>query len=204
MQRLSGVTLAFRLAGAIGAAVLMAAGASACASPGPGSSASSLATGETAHFTGNGLSFEYPAAWRSQWWEDTSSFSHLITYLSPSTLHNPCSQSTTATSRSVSCGFPIQELPAGGVLVTWTVNGFFGAGRIKANATVDDHAAVVTKNRPGSCAPIGGDETITVEIRRAAADNWYTMTACIRAPGLHQDELVVQKMLKTVRISTSW
>jgi hypothetical protein len=157
-----------------------------------------------ARFTRYGLSFRYPATWRARSWNDASSFSALITYLSTSQLRNPCTRSTTATSISVSCGEPIRRLPAGGLLVTWTANGFPGGpGITKTNSLIGGRPAVVMAGVLEPCAGIGGDEAITVKILRAVADNWYTMTACLRAPGVRQDELAVRAMLKSVRISGS-
>jgi hypothetical protein len=40
-------------------------------------------------------------------------------------------------------------------------------------------------------------------IPRTVADNWYELDACLRGPGLAQQEAAISAMLKSVRISTS-
>lgn len=157
-----------------------------------------------ARFTGSGLSFQYPAGWRARSWQDVSSFSALITYLSSTRLHNPCTETVTATFTRASCGYPIQQLPDGAILVTWTADGSpAGPGSTKVNATIGGLPAVLTTSVPGSCAEIGADATVTAQIVRPGADNWYTMTACMRAPSLHADELAVAAMLRSVRFSAA-
>lgn len=193
----------FGLARVITILALVTAGSAGCAPAGHSSADPRPVTVNLARFTGQGLSFRYPGTWQARSWNDVSSFSALITYLSPSQLHSPCTRSSTATSISMSCGYPVRQLPAGGLLVTWTANGFPGkSGITTSNSVIGGRPAMVTTSAPGSCAGIGGDETITATIPRAA-DNWYTMTACLRAPGLRQDELAVRAMLRSVRISGS-
>lgn len=74
---------------------------------------------------------------------------------------------------------------------------------METNSIIGGRPAVVTTRVPGTCAGLGADETITAKILRAAADNWYTMTACLRGPGVRPDELAVRAMLGSVRISGS-
>jgi hypothetical protein len=47
----------------------------------------------------------------------------------------------------------------------------------------------------------GGTETIAVMIPRDAPDNWFQMDACLRAPGLPQQEAQISAMLRTVRMA---
>jgi hypothetical protein len=48
---------------------------------------------------------------------------------------------------------------------------------------------------------LSGTETITVMIPRAAPDNWYQMDACLRSPGLAQQEAEISSMLRSVEIA---
>ena len=44
-------------------------------------------------------------------------------------------------------------------------------------------------------------ETITVIIPRATPGTWYQMDACLRAPGLPQQQAQISSMLRSVRIA---
>jgi hypothetical protein len=157
---------------------------------------------EIARFPNEGLSFKYPARWHAYWWnEGPSTLSTLITVLSPSRLRNPCSRSISTSGIRIFCGYPIHRLPAGGILVTWTATGFpTGSGITKFNDTIGGRRALVTATAPGFCSQIGGDETITATILRTGADNWFTMTGCVRGPRLRQSEQAIKKMLRSVRV----
>jgi len=156
-----------------------------------------------AHFSGGpsvGLAFDYPATWRAQWWDYHSSFTFLITYLSPLTLHDPC----TRTSSSTSCSQPLAALPAGGVLVTWQNVGIprpLGAPEIEnPNTTIDGQASRVTTERPGDCSLVDADETVTADISRPGG-NHFEMIACLRQPGVASDEALIHLMLASVRVT---
>jgi hypothetical protein len=190
--------------------VVLAAG---CASTTSGGSATS-ATSErpsaaatepataTASLSAMGLAFRYPANWRSgSWRSDEPRLSALIVYLSTSRLRGPCVVRTGPGRMAETCKYPIAVLPPGGVLVRWSANGF-PAWRIpKANTTVAGRQAVETRISGGWCAMLSGTETITVMIPRAAPDNWYQMDACLRSPGLAQQEAEISSMLRSVEIA---
>ena len=74
----------------------------------------------------------------------------------------------------------------------------------KANTTVAGRKAVETRTSGGWCVTLGGAETITVMIPRTAPDNWYQMDACLRGPGLAQQEAEISSMLKSVHISSGY
>jgi hypothetical protein len=44
-------------------------------------------------------------------------------------------------------------------------------------------------------------ETITVIIPRAVPGTWYQMDACLRAPGLPQQQAQISSMLRSVQIT---
>jgi hypothetical protein len=155
----------------------------------------------TASFSAMGLAFRYPVSWRSGTWSsDLSSFSALIVYLSTSRLRFPCAVRTGPGRIAETCEYPIAVLPPGGVLVRWSANGFPAWHMPKANTTVAGRKAVETRTSGGWCVTLGGAETITVMIPRAAPGNWYQMDACLRGPRLAQQEAQISSMLKSVRI----
>jgi hypothetical protein len=77
----------------------------------------------TASFSAMGLSFRYPATWRTGTSSDeVSSFTALIVYLSTSRLQD--SRTFNPSERSLPCTYPLAQLPPGGVLVRWNADGF--------------------------------------------------------------------------------
>jgi hypothetical protein len=129
----------------------------------------------TVSFSAVGLSFRYPATWHAGTWNDVSSFSALIVYLSTGQQH--------------------------GVMVRWSADGFPGFRLPEPNATIGGRPALETKTSGGWCASLGGTETITVTIPRDIPDNSFQMQACLSAPNLPQQEAQISAMLSTVRIA---
>jgi hypothetical protein len=98
--------------------------------------------------------------------------------------------------------YPVGTLPPRGVLVRWDVDGFPDFHLPKPNATIGGRPAVETETGGGYwCAALGGTETITVMIPRDSTDNWFQMDACLRVPGLTQQEAQISSMLSTVRLA---
>jgi hypothetical protein len=156
----------------------------------------------TARFSAMGLSFRYPAGWRTVTPRaGLSDFPALIVYLSTSRLTGTCVASASAGRIAETCAYPVRVLPRGGVLVRWNANALPAWRMPKANTTVAGRGAVETKTRGGWCAVLGAAETITVMIPRAAPGHWYQMDACLRAPGLPQQEAQISSMLTSVRVS---
>jgi len=158
----------------------------------------------TASFSVMGLVFRYPASWqRSRTWpSDQSSFSGLMVYLSSTTrLKAPCITSTAPGRIAQACEYPVRALPQAGVLVRWTANGFPNWHMPRPNTTIAGRRAFETLTTRGWCAPLHATETITVIIPRAAPGNWYQMDACLRSPGLPQQEAQISSMLKSIRIA---
>jgi hypothetical protein len=155
----------------------------------------------TARFSALGLSFRYPASWRTVTPRaGLSDFPALIVYLSTSRLTGTCVASASAGRIAETCAYPIRVLPPRGVLVRWNANGSPAWRMPAANTTVAGRGAVETRTRGGWCAVLGATETITVVISRAGPGNWYQMDACLRAPGLPRQEAEVSSMLSSVRI----
>jgi hypothetical protein len=158
----------------------------------------------TASFTVMGLAFRYPASWqRSRTWaSDQPGFPRLMVYLSSTTrLKAPCLTSTIPGRIAQTCEYPIRALPRAGVLVRWTASGFPDWHMPKPNTAIAGRRAVETRTIRGWCAPLHATETITVIIPRAAPGNWYQMDACLRSPGLPQQEARISSMLKSIRIA---
>ena len=156
----------------------------------------------TSSFSAMGLSFRYPAAWRSVTPRaGLSDLSALIVYLSTSRLSGTCVASASPGRIAETCAYPIRVLPPGGVLVRWNANSLPNWRMPKATRTVAGRGAVERKARGGWCAVLGGTETITVMIPRAGPGTWYQMDACLRGPGLPRQEAQISSMLRSVRIS---
>jgi hypothetical protein len=152
-------------------------------------------------FNDGELKFGYPTCWTAATYSETSSFSNSIVDLGTQATHEPCHRITNGTS----CGWPVVELTPGHVLLRWAENGFAGWTLNRApgaTATVAGRPAREAIARPGVCGYIGADETISVAISRPGiADNWFSMTACLRSPGNARAADQVQQMLATVTFS---
>ena len=184
------------------ALVALAAGCASATSARPATAAKERAPA-TASFGVTGLTFRYPASWRrSRTWSDLSGFSASIVYLSnTSRLRAPCVASTSPGRIAQTCEYPVRVLPPAGVLVRWSANGFPAWRTPKANTTIAGRKATEIRTSGGWCAPLRATETITVIIPRATPGNWYQMDACLRAPGLQQQQAQISSMLRSVRIA---
>lgn len=156
--------------------------------------------GAVRHFVGQGVAFDYPAAWGSARFDVVSSFSFSIVYLSTAPLADPCDRgpNTIACVREAA-----SALGPDGVLVEWSGHGFPGStfdptkGRRVAvggrAATVEDLAA------DDGCQSIGGERLLVVTIDDQRADaNWTEVRACLRGPAIADLEAEVGRMLASV------
>ena len=158
----------------------------------------------SASFSVMGLAFRYPVSWqRSRTWSsDLPGSSTLIVYLSStSRLRAPCVASTSPGRTAQTCEYPVRVLPPAAVLVRWSANGFPAWRMPTANTTIAGRKAAETRTSGGWCAPLRATETITVIIPRATRGTWYQMDACLRAPGLPQQQAQISSMLRSVRIA---
>ena len=156
----------------------------------------------TVRFSAMGLSFRYPAGWRTVTpWAGLSDFPALIVYLSTSRLTSVCVAGSGPGRIAETCAYPIRVLPPGGVLVRWNANSLPSWRMPRATTTVAGRDAAESKARGGWCAVLGGTETIIVMIPRAGPGKWYQMDACLRGPGLPRQEAQISSMLRSVRIS---
>jgi hypothetical protein len=204
--RLIVMTASPRLATALAAMTVLVALAAGCASV----TSAHTATPATkpapaaASFSVMGLAFRYPVSWqRSRTWSSGQpGFPALTVYLSStSPLRAPCVASSSPGRMAQTCEYPVRVLPPAGILVKWSANGFPAWRTPKANTTIAGHKATEIRTSSGWCAPLRATETITVIIPRATPGNWYQMDACLRAPGLQQQQAQISSMLKSVRIA---
>ena len=164
--------------------------------------AGSTPAAPTARFSAMGLSFRYPATWRSVTPRaGLSDFPALIVYLSTIRLTGTCVASNSTGRIAETCAYPVRVLPPGGVLTRWNANGSPAWHMPEANTTVAGRRAVETRTAVGWCAVLGATETITIVIPRSAPGHWYQMDACLRGPGLPRLEAQIKSMLSSVRIS---
>lgn len=205
-MRLTVMTTSRRLATALAAMtvlVALAAGCGSVTSAHPATAAKKRAPA-TASFSVMGLAFRYPVSWqRSRTWSsDLPGSSALTVYLSStSRLRAPCVASTGPGRMAQTCEYPVRVLPSAGVLVRWSANGFSAWRMPKANTTIAGRKSAEMRTSGGWCAPLRATETITVIIPRATPGNWYQMDACLRAPGLQQQQAQISSMLRSVRIA---
>jgi hypothetical protein len=200
------MTASRRLATALAVMTVLAALTAGCASVTSGhpATAAKERAPASASFSVMGLAFRYPVSWqRSRTWSsDLPGSSALIVYLSStSRLRAPCVASTSPGRIAQTCEYPVRVLPPAGVLVRWSANGFSAWRMPKANTTIAGRKAAEVRTSGGWCAPMRATETITVIIPRATPGAWYQMDACLRAPGLPQQEAQISSMLRSVRIA---
>ena len=179
------------------ASVTSACGGGSDAEAGPKDPVPALAT-----YTGSGLSFSYPAAWKAYKPVLPTVALHFnpLVYLSTQPVHAPCSTKGSTTT----CGFPIDHLQPGGVLVTWETNGLLATSLGPGpQIQVDGHPAARQKKMGGECRRIGADETIDVAVETKPLPSALTyFTACLRGPGLAHAEESVDQLLASTKFAS--
>jgi hypothetical protein len=181
------------------ALVLVLTGATAAAC-GSAPRASGPSTGG-ATFRNSFLAFGHPAAWKPSVFKVTGRlhFAPML-YLSSQPLQQPCRKK----GLDVVCGWPVDRLEPGAMLMVWENRGFPGWSLRTIPGTsmrVGGRKAKRTVSWPGECAAIGGDETIAVEIERPVPDNWTAFTACLKGPGLATTEGEIGAVLASTRFA---
>ena len=152
-------------------------------------------------YSNSTLSFSHPAAWTAYpfRWAGEMHYRPMV-YLSTQPVQDPCSTKGNTTS----CGFPVKQLEPGGVLVTWNASNppamTLGPG---PRSTVDGRRARRTDTAGGMCRSIGGDRTIDVLIATRPLPSTPTeFTACLRGPGLAQEERSVDALLASTKFAS--
>jgi hypothetical protein len=145
------------------------------------------------------MTFSRPSTWNPYAFQATVT-PHVdpLLYLSTQPAHNPCKKQG---SGSV-CGWPVDELRPGGVLVVWENRRFPGWSLDSAPGVrlrVGGRPARRASTRPGECSAIGADETIVVAVERPVRDSWTAVTACVRGPNLAASERRLAALLASTR-----
>jgi len=148
------------------------------------------------------LSFDHPAAWKAHpfRWAGELHYRPMV-YLSTQPLHDPCSTKGNTTS----CGFPVERLKRSGVLVIWNASNppatALGPGSL---FQIDGRRARRVESAGGMCRSIGSDRTIDVLIATSPLPSTPTeFTACLRGPGLAQEEERVDALLDSTQFASS-
>ena len=153
------------------------------------------------------LTFKYPAAWSPSVFTEQTLHFHPMVYLSTQSTHDPCRTVAAAGGgTSTTCGWPIDRLAPGGVVVLLENRGtpiFSLANFAGAPTRIGGRSAKVSTERPGTCRALGGDATITVAIARPLAGNWTALDACLRGPHLALEERQVRALLGSIRFLAS-
>jgi len=151
------------------------------------------------------VTFQYPAAWSPSVWDAPRQVLHFhpIVYLSTQPTHNPCRTLPAAGGgTSITCGWPIDRLAPGGVVIRWEYQGSPSAllGDFPGLSTrVGGRNAKLLTRRPGDCRDLGADETISVAIARPMPSNWTAVDACLRGPNLAAHERQLRALLASTR-----
>jgi hypothetical protein len=173
------------------AALVVAAGAAPSPSP---AGASAVAT-----YRGAFLSFRHPAAWTPYVFPRAQTLhTQQLVDLSTEPARNPC----VSVPMGQSCGWPIDRLGPGDVLVVWQNEGYPGWSLATAQGsrlTVGGRPARRIASKPGECSAVGADETISVEIARADPGTLTSVLACLRGPNLARAEARFAAVLATTR-----
>lgn len=188
-----------RLVLCAGALVAVAAMASGC---GGGSSAQAAPQDPPlVKYTSPLVSFTHPATWKAYpfQWPGELHFRPLV-YLSTQPLHNPCSTHGNTTT----CGFPVQRLGPGDVLITWNASSppALGLGP-GSQLKVGGRPARRVDTASGICRRIGADRTIDVLVETMPLPSTLTeFTACLRGPGLAQNVKRVDALLASTTFAS--
>jgi hypothetical protein len=132
------------------------------------------------------LTFTHPANWKAYpfRWSGELHFRPLV-YLSTQPVNNPCSTQGNTTT----CGFPVQSLERGGVLITWNASDPPAVGLGPGSPVrVGGRPARRVDTASGMCRRIGADRTIDVLVATRPLPATLTeFTACLRGPGVAQN-----------------
>lgn len=164
--------------------------------------AAAQTTPELVTYSNSLLSFSHPASWKEYpfRWAGEMHYRPMV-YLSTQPVQDPCSTKSNITS----CGFPVKQLEPGGVLVTWNASNppamELGPG---SRIRVDGRQAGRVDTEGGLCRSIGGDRTIDVLIATSPLPSTPTeLTACLRGPGLAQEEKSINALLNSTKFTSS-
>jgi hypothetical protein len=165
----------------------------------------SLTVTDAAH----GISFERPVTW-TRWQpneHDPINDGPLI-YLSTDPLLPACATAADATpnppgAQGWACDWPLTSLSSNGVFVNWLnkrlLESMPSAGEV---LLMNGESARLQIERPGSCAQIGGDETISVlvPIGQPTPLSNVAVVACLRGPDVATAAAQLRALLASARV----
>jgi hypothetical protein len=157
---------------------------------------------KVAHFDSQYVRFDYPSDWSAKTYQDISSFSDAIVFLSNRVMHVPCVRHKNAVESGVTCHAPLSRLGYNGVYVEWSVNGF-------PNWTLANQPGqpISVSGRPARESVISGPDCMgisdaqqDINVVIAGVNNYYAMVACLSGPDLSREHSEVQAMLASAKI----
>lgn len=164
----------------------------------PGPSPAVLAPVPPAHFAESGLAFDYPGTWRRSSFELLSSFTSSIAWLGTVEMHDPCVR----TANQISCGTGY-SLGPGTLVVEVGTASFPGFDILDVPpgarpVTVDGLPGYVQDGEPVAGTGATASRTWTVPMP-GSIDNYYTLTANVRAPNEGALLDLVDGMVRSIR-----
>ena len=136
------------------------------------------------------VSFRYPSHWHRGAWQNGSTMSMAVSYLSTDPMHDPCRRTTDSQGMAYRGRKAPRALRPGGVYVSVTRQGGWFGGSLDDipghEVRIADRPAKVTVERPGDCRLEGVDETMTATIGRI--NRFMVVQACLRGPNLARSE----------------
>lgn len=192
-------TITYALRGRPDSHAPAAASSPAESSPAPGA--------EWRSFTGNAVTFRYPAAWRSYPYHWSGSFIYSLTYLSSTAIPNPCSTTHTGGNTQISCGLPATHITGNRVLIFWAQTGSPGpvADSAGTPTTLGGHAARLRSGPAGpECGHLGAATSIQAAIAMGSqygGNAVLHMTACLGGSERAANIRDVMAMLGTLQIT---
>ncbi len=144
--------------------------------------------------------FAHPVAWTATHFDEVSTFTDSIVYLSNQAMMSPCTTTYSKRGETVSCGWAIHHLNANGVMVEWSaVADPGGPGRTVPGRSIKvgglpAHEVTDTADTCG----IGASESVSITVaRKFSTSSFYDMMACLRGPELGQEIAEVQDMISS-------
>jgi hypothetical protein len=158
-----------------------------------------------ATFDGDGLSFDYPAAWHVFRHESVSSFSSLIVDLGTVDVPEPCITTPNAFGGSDSACADRFHLAPDTLVVHVSANGFPGFDIVRSRpplavpVVVAGRAAFVEQAAPDDPV-VGADLVISWTIDRPEAEsNSYSVVALIRGPDIEPIKAQLLQLVQSLR-----
>jgi hypothetical protein len=145
-------------------------------------------------FSGGGVSFRYPAAWHVQRESVRGPHARPIAALGS----GPVRASCTASAAGDTCGWPVDQLAPGDMVVL--VSSMHTRGIVRWPMKLGRHRGSVLTARPGGCAAIGGDLTIDASVELGPSKQARVL-ACAKSPGIEHSRQVAMRLLRSLRNS---